>query len=147
MDESDAATIHALRRDVALQIARRLAALQLTQTAAAQRLGIPQPTVSKIANGRVDDLSLELLIRTAVRAGLPLVMQTGNGPQEAGAYVSRPAPRAAQRTHAVQPSRLATQARAELAESAWRLTPTQRLEAMLEQTQLVTALHAAGRRP
>lgn len=139
---SDVDTIQALRRDVALQIARRLIEMCLTQVEAARQLDIPQPTLSKIANGRVADLSLELLIRTAVRMGLPLVMQTGQVAEEAGAYVTR-APAAP--VAAAQRSQLAEWARNKLVEAAQGLTPEQRLDAMLEQSQLITELHAAGR--
>jgi predicted XRE-type DNA-binding protein len=142
MLNSDAATIQALRRDVALQIVRCVRDQRLTQVAAARMLEIPQPTLSKIVNGRVDDLSLELLIRTAVRAGLPLVLQTGNVPGEAGAYVSRKAPVA---IRSAPRSMLAERARNELVDVARRLTPEQRLNAMFEQTQLISELHTAGR--
>ncbi len=65
----DDATVQALRTDLALQISRCLTRRELTQVEAARRFDIPQPTLSKIVNGRVADLSLELLIRIAVRAG------------------------------------------------------------------------------
>jgi predicted XRE-type DNA-binding protein len=143
MPASDVATIQALRGDLALQISRCLRRRGLSQVAAAKLLDIPQPTLSKICNGRVDELSLELLVRIAVRAGLPVVMQTGDAPEEAGAYVFRqnatPAPSA-------QRSRLAEESREALIESARKLTPEQRLDAMLEQTQLVSQLHRAGKR-
>ncbi len=142
MPDSDVATIQALRRDVALQIARRVLGQRLTQVEAARLLAIPQPTLSKIVNGRVADLSLELLIRTAVRAGLPLVMQTGNVPEEAGAYVSR---KAAQSVTLAPKSKLAENARRALINSAQALTPEQRLDAMLEQSQFISELHATGR--
>jgi predicted XRE-type DNA-binding protein len=140
MTPPDIATIGALRSDLALQIARHVERQGESQLAAAKRLAIPQPTLSKIVNGRVTDLSLELLIRIAVRAGLPVVLQTGNEPAEAGAFVSRaPEPDRSQK------SRLADDAREELAEGAWRLSPEQRLEAHLKHSELVTALHDAGR--
>jgi predicted XRE-type DNA-binding protein len=142
MSDSDIATIQALRRDVALQVARSLRDRRLTQVEAARLLDIPQPTVSKIVNGRVAELSLELLIRTAVRAGQPLVMQTGRVAEEAGAYAPRDASSAAR----APKSKLADAARRALIDSARKLTPEQRLNAMLEQTQIVSALHAAGRR-
>ena len=66
------ATVQALRSDVALQLARFTQRMGLSQAAAAKRLGLPQPTLSKIINGRVSDVSLELLIRTAARAGLAM---------------------------------------------------------------------------
>lgn len=141
MNDPDTATVQNLRRDVALQIARWLRDRRLTQVAAAHLLDIPQPTISKIANGGVAELSLELLVRIAVRAGLPLVMQTGHVAEEAGAYVSgKAAPSASEPM-----SRLADHARSALVESARRLTPEQRLDAMLEQSQLIGELYAAGR--
>src|SRR3954462_11249934 len=85
---ADMATVQALRSDVALQLARFTQRMGLSQVVAAKQLGLPQPTLSKIINGRVSDVSLELLIRTAARAGLPMTLQTGRVPQEAGAFVS-----------------------------------------------------------
>jgi transcriptional regulator with XRE-family HTH domain len=114
----------------------------VTQIAAAKQLGVPQPTLSKVINGRVSDLSLELLIRVAVRAGLPITLQTGLVPQEAGAFSSptrSPSSRASQH-------KLGDFARQSLIQSeSSRLTPSQRLEAFLEHCQLVCALHEAGR--
>jgi predicted XRE-type DNA-binding protein len=136
----DVATIQALRSDVALQITRILRHRGLNQLAAAKQFGVPQPTLSKITNGRIADLSLELLIRVAVRAGLPLVLQTGRVPEEAGAFVSRePAP-----TSSRPRSALADGARASLIERTRSFSPEQRLAAMFEHTQLVNALHQAG---
>jgi predicted XRE-type DNA-binding protein len=139
----DAATVQALRSDLALQISRCLKGRGWSQVAAAQSLEIPQPTLSKIMNGRVDELSLELLIRIAVRVGLSVVLQTGEAPEEAGVYVAR-----SNATAATSPatSRLAQAAREALIESTRKLTPEQRLQAMLEQTRLVSQLHAAGRK-
>src|SRR5215475_16082904 len=85
---ADEAAVQALRNDVALQLSRHARGLGITQVAAAKQFGLPQPTLSKIANGRVSDVSLELLIRVAVRAGLPITLQTGRAPQEAGAFSS-----------------------------------------------------------
>jgi transcriptional regulator with XRE-family HTH domain len=113
----------------------------LTQTQAAEKLGIPQPTLSKIANGRTEELSLELLIRIAVRLGLPLVLQTGTAPEEAGVFVrAQPVESTGAR------SKLAEGAHKALAESARHLSPEARLDAVLEHGRLVTALRDAGRR-
>jgi predicted XRE-type DNA-binding protein len=141
MQKADIETIQALRGDVALQIARSVRRRGLNQLAGAKWLGIPQPTLSKIMNGRVSELSLELLIRMAVRAGVPLVLQTGQVPQEAGAFMTseqRLAPRSSE-------SKLADSARDSLLESTRRLTAEQRLDAFLEHSQLVTEIHEAGR--
>jgi predicted XRE-type DNA-binding protein len=138
---NDALTIQALRSDVALQIARFMEREQLSQAAAAKRLGIPQPTLSKVANGRVADLSLELLIRIAVRAGLLLVLQIGAAPEEAGAFVSGALPESRQGVR----SKLADEARDELVAAARGMTPEQRLLAHVKQSELVAKLHRAGR--
>jgi predicted XRE-type DNA-binding protein len=140
MNSPDIATIQALRSDLALQIARHVSRSEQSQVTAAKRLGIPQPTLSKIMNGRVTELSLELLIRIAVRAGLPIVLQTGKVPAEAGAFVS--GRKRTERTGS--PSKLADEAREAMTESTRRLTPAQRLEAYLKHSELVTALHNAG---
>src|ERR1700679_3251992 len=89
----DEATIHSLRRDLALQVSRAVRQLGATQMVAAQQLGVPQPTLSKLINGRVDNLSIELLIRIAVRAGLSLTLQTGDAAEQAGVFVSIPSAR------------------------------------------------------
>jgi predicted XRE-type DNA-binding protein len=137
----DMATIHALRSDVALQLARFTQRLGITQIAAAKRLGLPQPTLSKIINGRVSDVSLELLIRAAARAGLPMTLQTGRVPQEAGVFVSATHSRTSRATR----SRLGEEAREFLSQSASRLTPTERLQAFVQHNQLLGALREAGR--
>lgn len=139
MTASDTATIQALRGDLAFQIARHVERSAQSQVVAAKRLDIPQPTLSKIMNGRVTELSLELLIRIAVRAGMPIVLQTGKDPAEAGVSVS-----GGEVSGRVIKSRLADEARAALSLSTRRLTPEQRLEAHLKHSQLVTELHDAG---
>ena len=139
---NDALTIQALRSDVALQISRFMEREKLSQAAAAKLLRIPQPTLSKVANGRVSDLSLELLIRIAVRAGLLLVLQIGAVPEEAGSFVSGTAPPARQG----QRSKLADDARDELLAATREMTPEQRLLAHVKHSELVAKLHRAGRR-
>jgi predicted XRE-type DNA-binding protein len=136
----DIATVQALRSDVALQIARHARRMGVNQLEAARQLGLPQPTLSKIVNGRVSDLSLELLIRTAARAGLAMTIHTGRVPQEAGAFVSG-TPRSSRSSR----SKLGEEARESLNESASRLTPAERLQAFLEHNELMGALHQAGR--
>jgi predicted XRE-type DNA-binding protein len=141
MPAPDVLTIQALRSDVALQIARCVRRRGLHQLAAAKQLEVPQPTLSKIMNGRVHDLSLELLIRIAVRLGLPIVLQNGRAPEEAGAFVSSPfGPKSRGSS-----SKLADAARDDLMMRTRRLTPEQRLDAFLEHSQLMSELHEAGR--
>ena len=134
-------TVHALRSDVALQIARYAKRLGISQLAAAKRLDVPQPTLSKIVNGRTSDLSLELLLRIAVRAGLRITLQTGLFPQEAGAYVAV-ARSISARTF---PSKIAAGTNASLKKSIRELTPAQRLDAFLEHNQLASELRERGR--
>jgi predicted XRE-type DNA-binding protein len=137
---SDEATILALRRDLALQIARIARRAGETQTAAARRLGMPQPTLSKIINSRVSDLSIEFLLRVAVRAKLPIAMQTGRNSKEAGAFVS-----SFSRRSQPSKSKLAHEARRSLSQADRRLTPSERLGAFLEHNQLIGALHQGAR--
>ena len=141
MTQPDTKTVQTLRSDVALQIARHAERLGTSQIAAAKRLRIPQPTLSKIVNGRTSDLSLELLIRIAVRAGLPVTLHTGRIPQEAGAFVSM-RPEHSSRTF---PSKLADAARESLKASERELTASERLEAFVEHNQHVAMLKEAGR--
>jgi predicted XRE-type DNA-binding protein len=137
----DIATVQALRSDVALQLARFAQRMGATQVATAKRLGLPQPTLSKIVNGHVADVSLELLIRAAARAGLPITLQTGRVPQEAGAFVSG----IHSSSHRTYRSKLGENSQDSLIQSASRLTPAERLQAFVEHNQLMGALHHAGR--
>jgi predicted XRE-type DNA-binding protein len=84
---ADDATIMAIRSDLAMRIAEYLERSPLNQVAAARQLGVPQPTISKIVNGRIENLSIELLLRMLVRANVPIVIQSGSAVKDAGAYV------------------------------------------------------------
>jgi predicted XRE-type DNA-binding protein len=141
MRSDDITTVQNLRTDLALQIARFARRTGVTQLCASKQLGVPQPTLSKIMNGRTSQLSLELMIRIAVRAGLSLALQTGRCPEEAGAHlVTRASP-----SSRTAPSKLADGAREALKDSERRLTPAERLEAFLEHNQLMAELRNAGR--
>ena len=138
---ADTRTVHALRSDLALQIARHIRCSGQTQVAAAKRLAVPQPTVSKIMHGKVSQLSLELLIRIAVRAELPVVLQTGKDAEEAGVFIAgEPL-----QENRILRSKVADEAHQALSEDARNLTPQQRLEAHARHSQLMVALHRAGR--
>ena len=140
MTRPDQATVQALRSDLALQIKRHVERDGQTQVAAAKRLAIPQPTMSKIMRGQVEAVSLELMLKIAVRAGLSVVLQTGKDPAEAGVYVSGTTTSKPVRIK----SRLAEEARHAASKSVRSLTPEKRLEAHLKHSELVTALHRAG---
>jgi predicted XRE-type DNA-binding protein len=135
------ATIKSLRRDIALQVSKIVRRSGNTQVAVARRLGIPQPTLSKIKNGRVHDLSIELLLRVAIRAGLVLTLQTGRDAKEAGAFISGLVRGSARANE----SKLANEARKSLEASGKNLTAAERLEAFLQHNQLLAVLHQAGR--
>lgn len=141
-------TLLALRSDLALQIARAVGASGQTQTAAAASLQLPQPTLSRIINGRVEGLTVELLIRVAVRLRLPLSLQTGLDAREAGVFLASgpgpgpgPSPRLGQR---LNPSKVADHAKLALLENIRRRSPTERLEAFIEHNRLLAALRTAG---
>jgi predicted XRE-type DNA-binding protein len=138
---SDAEVIHALRSDVAHQIARYTKQLGMSQLLAARKLDVPQPTLSKIVNNRTSDLSLELLLRIAVRAGMRLTLQTGLNSTEAGAFSSG-VKHTSRRT---RQSPNADRVHALLKDSFRQWSPSQRLEAFLEHSQLLAELHSAGR--
>ncbi len=140
MTSPDQAAVQALRRDLALQIARHVGRDGHTQAVTAKRLAIPQPTMSKIMRGQVEALSLELMLKIAVRAGLSIVLQTGKDPAEAGVYVSGVTTSNPARIK----SRLADEARHAVSESVRSLSPEKRLEAHLKHSELVTELHRAG---
>lgn len=137
MPDTGDKTVRALRGGVALQIAQFTRRLGITQIRAAKQLGIPQPTLSKIVNARVSDISLELLIRLTVRAGLSLSLQTGHVAQNDGAFVSNAHARALR-------YRLSDEDRDSLIRSQSLLSPSQRLEAFLEHSQHLAALRHAG---
>jgi predicted XRE-type DNA-binding protein len=140
----DTATIHRLRSDVALQISRLLQRQQLSRAAAARSLRISQRTLNRIANGQVSNLSLELLLRIAVRARLHLVLQIGTVPEEAGAFLSMSSMRAA----GMRPrSMFADDARDALLATVREMTPEQRLYAHLKLCGLAASLHRAGTGP
>lgn len=142
MSSPDQATIQALRRDLALQIARHVGRSGQTQVAAARRLAIPQPTMSKIMRGQVETVSLELMLKIAVRAGLPVLLQTGKDAAEAGVYVSGlGTPRPARLK-----SRLAEEARRMTHEGTRSWAPERRLAAHLKHSELVAELHRAAMR-
>ena len=138
----DTGTVLALRSDLALQIARHISCGGQTQVAAAKRLAVPQPTVSQIMHGKVSQLSLELLIRIAVRAELPVVLQTGKDAEEAGAFVAGDPVQEGR----ILRSKVADEAHQALREDTRNLTPQQRLEAHARHSQLMVALHRAGRK-
>jgi predicted XRE-type DNA-binding protein len=126
-----------LRLQVAALIAQRLRTQSLTQSAQAKALGIPQPTLSQIMNGKTERLSLELLVRVAARAGLALQVQC----KPTRKRLPRSAPSASQRT---RHSRVNDAAQAAVFALNARLSPAERIEAFLEHNEWIAALRVAG---
>jgi len=58
------------RSEMMLAIRDTVEAWQMTQAAAAKRLGLTQPRMNDLVRGRIDKFSLDALIDLAARAGL-----------------------------------------------------------------------------
>jgi predicted XRE-type DNA-binding protein len=58
-----------LKAKVAVAISRHIQAADMTQAQVAEVLGIDQPKVSKLLRGRLDDFSLDRLVRYATVLG------------------------------------------------------------------------------
>ena len=54
-----------LRSDLMIQITRRVKAWDVTQKEAAQRLGITQPRLNELLNGRINKFCLDALVNLA----------------------------------------------------------------------------------
>lgn len=59
-----------LRAELARKVIKRLRARKLTQTEAAEILGVTQPRVSNLVRGRLGLFSLDALVDMADRVGL-----------------------------------------------------------------------------
>ena len=68
-DEAEA-QVMALRAEVMMHMEQHLKAQGWTQAEAAKRLGITQPRVSRLTQGKWQDFSLDMLLTLAARAGL-----------------------------------------------------------------------------
>jgi len=68
---------HALKAELVRQIAATMKDLQLTQTAAAVRLGVEQPDVSKMLKGHFRQFSVERLLRFLVALGQDVEIVVG----------------------------------------------------------------------
>jgi predicted XRE-type DNA-binding protein len=64
------AMVMALRAEVMIRMELHLKAQGWTQAEAARRLGITQPSVSRLIRGKWQDVSLDMLLTPAARAGL-----------------------------------------------------------------------------
>lgn len=60
------------RSEMMLAIRHTVETWQVTQAAAAKRLGLTQPRMNDLVRGRIDKFSLDALINLASRAGLSI---------------------------------------------------------------------------
>ncbi len=74
---------HALKTELIRRIARAIKAQFLNQAAAAKKLGIGQPDVSKMLAGQVQQFSVERLLRFLVALGhdVKIVVELARGPK------------------------------------------------------------------
>jgi len=63
------AETHLLKAELVTRIQRVITAQALTQIAAAKRMGLSQPDVSRLLNGQFRDVSVERLMRLLTRLG------------------------------------------------------------------------------
>lgn len=73
-DEAEAETLR-LRADLLIALRDRVSAWKLTQAEAAKRLGISQPRLNNMLQGRIESFSLDMLTKLACRAGLKVEMK------------------------------------------------------------------------
>jgi len=64
------AEVMKLRAEVMIRTAQQLKKQGLTQAEAARKLGITQPRVSRLIKGKLEDFSLDTLLKLAARVGL-----------------------------------------------------------------------------
>ncbi|MGE0582937.1 MAG: helix-turn-helix domain-containing protein [Steroidobacteraceae bacterium] len=76
----DEAVELALCSQLGILIEDLIKARGLTQGKAAQLFGVPQPTISKIVNERLSNLSLAFLLRMLVRAEVSFNLKVGQDP-------------------------------------------------------------------
>ncbi len=80
---ADAET-HYLKAELVLRLDRAIRGLGLTQRAAARRIGVTQPELSKILAGKFSEASIERLMRLLAALGCQIEIKVGE------AEVSKP---------------------------------------------------------
>lgn len=73
---SDEAAILQMRADLMADLRKFIKAKKLTQSKAAEMLGISQSRVSDLARGKWEKFSLEMLIILATKAGMRVTLKT-----------------------------------------------------------------------
>lgn len=72
----DEAAVLQMRADLMADLRKFIKAKKLTQTKAADILGVSQSRVSDLIRGKWDRFSLEMLITLATRAGMRVTLRT-----------------------------------------------------------------------
>jgi predicted XRE-type DNA-binding protein len=65
------------RSELMIALRRNVESWKISQTEAAQRLGLTQPRLNDLMRGRIDKFSLDALINVAGRAGLAVRLKIG----------------------------------------------------------------------
>ena len=73
---------HFLKAQLVLRLDKAIAALGLTQRAAARRMGTTQPELSKILAGKFSEVSLERLMRFLTALGCHIEIKIGAGRED-----------------------------------------------------------------
>jgi len=87
---------HYLKAELVLRLHKTIKALEITQRAAARRIGATQPELSKILAGKFSEVSLERLMRFLAALGHHIEITIGKASaKEAGQVVVRDSRRSA----------------------------------------------------
>ncbi len=81
------AETHFLKAELVLRLDRTIKVLDLTQQAAAQRIGASQPELSKILRGKFSEVSLERLMRFLAALGRDIEIKIGASARKTGEIV------------------------------------------------------------
>lgn len=68
---------HFLKAELVLRLSKAVAALRLTQRAAAKRIGTTQPELSKVLAGKFTEVSIERLMRFLAALGCQVEIRVG----------------------------------------------------------------------
>jgi predicted XRE-type DNA-binding protein len=71
-DNSEAATTMTMRSNVMIAINEKVQSWNTTQAKAARKLGITQPRLNDLMQGKINKFSLDTLFTLATRAGLKI---------------------------------------------------------------------------
>jgi len=74
-DNPEAAAAMTIRSEVIMAIGERVRSWSTTQARAARRLGITQPRLNDLLQGKINKFSLDALLNLATRAGLKVSVE------------------------------------------------------------------------